>query len=131
MILSEDVWKAKEQKEKRRGRKPKGEALWHHNVYVIELDPKVLKDRQFRAKNKGCDPAKPCFYVGSTGLAPEQRFKNHKRGYKANRYARRYGLRLRPDLYAMFNPMPWEAAVDLEAELAVGFREQGHGVWQA
>jgi hypothetical protein len=98
---------------------------------VIELDPKVLKDRRFRAANKGCDPAKPCLYVGSTGLRPEERFENHKRGYKGNRYVQRFGLRLRPDLYAVYNPMPYEAAVALEIELAEAFREQGYAVWQA
>src|SRR5690606_2252293 len=64
----------------------------HHNVYVIELDPAVLKDRAFRAANPEHDPAKPCFYVGCTGLSPYERFLNHKDGHKANRYARKYGL---------------------------------------
>jgi hypothetical protein len=90
-----------------------------------------MKDRKFRAANKGCDPAKPCFYVGSTGMSPTMRFINHQRGYKGNRFVKRYGVRLRPDLYEVYNPMPWEAAVELEAELAVALREQGHAVWQA
>lgn len=114
---------------KRRKQNPK-EETHHHNVYVIELDPKVLKDRKFRAANPHHDPKKPCLYVGSTGMSPEMRFINHKRGYKANRYAKKYGLRLRPDLYAVYNPMPWEGAVELEAELAEGFREEGYAVWQ-
>ena len=124
MILSEEVWRAKAEK------KAKAVAH-HHNVYVIELDPKVMKDRKFRGANKGCDPLKPCLYVGSTGLAPEERFENHKCGYKANRYVTRYGLRLRPDLYACYNPMPYAAAVELEIELATGLREDGCAVWQA
>jgi len=114
---------------KRRKQNPE-QAAWHHSVYVIELDPKVLKDRKFRAANPGHDPKKPCLYVGSTGMSPEMRFINHKRGYKANRYARKYGLRLRPDLYEVYNPMPWEGAAELEVELAEGFREQGYAVWQ-
>lgn len=115
---------------KRRKQNPK-EAAHHHSVYVIELDGKVLKDRKFRAANKGCDPEKPCFYVGSTGMSPQMRFINHQRGYKGNKFVRRFGLRLRPDLYEIYNPLPWEAAVELEAELAQALREQGHAVWQA
>ncbi len=125
MITADQFFAAKHRKQH-----PK-EAAYHHNVYVVELDMAVLKDRKFRAANKGCDPDKPCLYVGSTGMSPEMRFINHKRGYKGNRYVQRFGLRLRPDLYAVYNPMPWEAAVELEAELAVALREAGHAVWQA
>lgn len=114
----------------RRKQAPSKQA-WHHNVYVIELDPKVLKNRRFRAANPQHDPAKPCLYVGSTGLSPYERFLNHKDGYKANYYAKKYGLHLRPDLFAVFNPMPYEAAVEMEAELAEGLREEGYAVWQA
>lgn len=115
---------------KRRKQNP-AEASWHHSVYVIELDPKVLKDKKFRAANPGHDPLKTCFYVGSTGMSPEMRFVNHKRGYKANRYAKKYGIKLRPDLFSCYGPMPWKAATELEAELAQGLREDGHAVWQA
>lgn len=103
---------------------------WHHNVYVIELDKSVLKDRRFRAANPGHDPAKACLYVGCTGMSPEMRFVNHRRGYKSNRYAEKYGLRLRPDFFTCYNPMPYAAALDMEQELAAALREEGHAVWQ-
>jgi hypothetical protein len=45
-----------------------------------------------------------------TGLEPEERFQNHKQGIKAARVVQRYGLRLLPELYECFNPMPFEAA---------------------
>ena len=32
--------------------------------------------------------------MGMTGLTPEKRFENHKRGYKGNKYVERYGERL-------------------------------------
>ncbi len=64
-------------------------------------------------------------------MSPEMRFTNHKRGYKSNRYAKKFGLHLRPDLFACYNPMPYEAATELEIELAAGLREQGYAVWQA
>ena len=104
---------------------------YHHNVYVIELSPDVLDESRFAEANPHHDPTKPCLYVGMTGLTPEQRFQNHKAGIKANRYVRRYGLRLRPDLYAYANPMPFGAAEEMERELAEGLREEGYAVWQA
>jgi predicted GIY-YIG superfamily endonuclease len=69
-------------------------------------------------------------YVGSTGLSPEKRFAQHKRGYKANRYVRRYGLQLLPDLYEPYNPMPYRDAVEEEEFLAEELRHQGFAVWQ-
>lgn len=113
---------------KQRGKK---ESTHHHNVYVVELDPKVLKDRQFCRANPDRDPTKTCFYVGATGLSPYERFLNHKDGHKANRYVKKYGLHLRPDLFEVFNPLPYEAAIELEQELAEELRSKGHAVWQA
>jgi len=52
-------------------------------------------------------------------------------GVKANRFVEKYGLRLMPELYECYNPMPYEAAKDMEVELAIGLREAGYGVWQA
>ena len=125
MITADEFFTAKERKQN------PAKSAHHHNVYVIELDPKVLKDKKFRAANPHHDPAKACLYVGSTGLSPYERFLNHKDGHKSNRYAKKYGVHLRPDLFAVFNPMPYEAAVELEVELAIGLREEGYAVWQA
>jgi len=126
MITADEFFTAKAQKQQ-----PKKTAAHHHNVYVIELDVKVLKDRKFRAANPDHDPKKPCLYVGSTGLSPYERFLNHKDCYKSNRYAEKYGMHLRPDLFAVYNPMPYKAAVELEVELADGLRAEGYAVWQA
>jgi hypothetical protein len=43
---------------------------------------------------------------------------------------KKYGVRLLPSLYAVYNPMPYDAARDMEVELAIALREQGFGVWQ-
>lgn len=130
MFTADQFFAAKERKQ--RGKKAANkEASHHHNVYVVELDPRVLKDRSFRNANPDHDAAKPCFYVGCTGLSPYERFLNHKDGHKANRYVRKYGLRLRPDLFEVFNPLPYEAALELEQELAQELRDKGHAVWQA
>ena len=103
----------------------------HHYVYVVELDPAVLNLARFRKANPERDMLKPCVYVGMTGLTPEQRFAKHKAGIRANPYVRRFGLRLLPKLYAYANPMPYEAAREMEVELAIGLREEGYAVWQA
>jgi predicted GIY-YIG superfamily endonuclease len=102
----------------------------HHNVYVVELSPEVLKEARFRRANPDYDATKPCVYVGMSGLTPEERLKKHKQGIKSNRFVERYGVRLLPELYAYANPMPYEAARDMEVELAIGLREEGYGVWQ-
>jgi hypothetical protein len=102
-----------------------------HNVYVIELDPRVLNLARFRAANPNRDMLKPCVYVGMTGLTPEERFAKHKAGIRANSYVQRFGLRLLPRLYAYANPMPYEAARDMEVELAIALQEEGYAVWQA
>ncbi|MEO8297460.1 MAG: hypothetical protein ABI574_06580 [Burkholderiales bacterium] len=103
----------------------------HHHVYVVQLSDEVWNEASFRRANPGCDVIKPFLYVGMTGLDPDLRFDRHKAGIQANRFVLRYGLRLVPALYEVFNPMPYEAAREMEVELAIGLRQQGHGVWQA
>ena len=103
----------------------------HHNVYVIELDGAVLNHARFRKANPNRNILKPCLYVGCTGLSPEKRFAKHKAGIQANSYVQRYGLRLLPKLYAYANPMPYDAARDMEVELAIALQAEGYAVWQA
>jgi hypothetical protein len=103
-------------------------AAHHHNVYVVLLSPEAGKLRQVRAENPKRDPKKPCVYVGMTGLTPEERFQNHKDGIKAARVVQLFGVRLMPEIYAVFNPMPFEAAVEMERELAEDLRAQGYTV---
>ena len=103
----------------------------HYSVYVVELDGAVLNHTRFRDANPDRDMLKPCVYVGCTGLTPEERFAKHKAGIRANSYVQRYGLRLLPRLYAYANPMPYDAARDMEVELAIALQEEGYAVWQA
>lgn len=102
----------------------------HHSVYVVELSPDVLLEPRFVRANPGYEHGKPCVYVGMTGLNPDERFDKHKAGVKANRYVLRYGLRLLPALYEVYNPMPYGAAQEMEVELGIALREEGYGVWQ-
>ena len=69
------------------------------------------------------------YYVGMTGLSPEERFANHKKGYKAAGIVRRCGERLVPRLYAHLNPMPYAKAVEMEAALADSLRKRGYVVY--
>jgi hypothetical protein len=102
-----------------------------HNVYVVELDPAVLRIGRFRARNPNYRPGSPCVYVGMTGLPPGERFQNHKAGVRAARIVKKYGKGLLPELFEHLNPMPYEAAHRMEQDLADELQEKGYGVWQA
>lgn len=104
---------------------------YHYHVYVIELSRDVFYEPRFRKANPDYAGARPCVYVGMTGLNPDVRFDKHKAGIQANRFVQQYGLRLLPELYEFCNPMPYDGARDMEVELAIGLREAGYAVWQA
>jgi hypothetical protein len=104
------------------------EAAHHHNVYVVLLDSAVGRLRKVKALNPARKAELPCVYVGMTGLAPEERFANHKAGVKSAWVVKRYGLRLLPELFAHLNPMPFEAAARMEVDLAEDLRRAGYTV---
>src|SRR6202795_1674620 len=110
--------------------KPKGRRK-HYHVYVIELSKDVLYERRFKKANPDYVTGKPCVYVGMTGLDPDVRFDKHKAGIQSNRYVQKFGLRLLPDLYEVYNPLPYDGARDMGVDLAIGLRQAGYGVWQA
>lgn len=83
-----------------------------HSVYVI-----LLHDAR-RQEPWG-------LYVGQTARDPDWRFDQHKRGYKASGAARRFGVRLLPELVDHLNPMRRWEALELEAALAEEFRLAG------
>jgi hypothetical protein len=103
----------------------------HYRVYVIELSKQVLDEPKFRKANPGYVAGKPCVYVGMTGIDPDVRFDKHKAGIQSNRFVRDHGLRLLPELYALYGTLSYDEARALEVELAIDFREGGYGVWQA
>ena len=88
----------------------------HHSVYVVYL------------RNPKGD-GKAGYYVGMTGLTPEERFRNHKTGYKAARVVKKYGERLVPKLYAHLNPMTYQKAKGMELALADSLRKRGYQVF--
>jgi hypothetical protein len=103
----------------------------HYHVYVVELADRVWNLARFRRANPDYQLGKPFVYVGMTGLDPDVRFDKHKAGIQSNRYVRDHGLRLVPELYERYNPMPYEAAREMEVELGIMLRKAGFGVWQA
>jgi hypothetical protein len=88
----------------------------HHSVYVVYL------------RNPAGD-GKAGYYVGMTGLSPEQRFENHKKGIKSARVVGRCGERLVPRLYDHLNPMPFKKAQEMEVLLADSLRKRGYLVY--
>ena len=101
-----------------------------HNVYVVELRSDILEVKKFADANPDRHPRKCCYYVGMTGLSPEARFANHKKGYRASRFVRKYGIELRPEEYERYNPMTYYEACRMEETLAEDLRAKGHAVWQ-
>ena len=99
-------------------------------VYVIELDQVVADKRKFRNKNPRYIRGNNCVYVGQTTRHPPLRFEQHKEGYKSNKYAKHYGIKLRPELYEKYNPIPTRKdAEEIEAMLGRTLRSRGYGVW--
>ena len=88
----------------------------HHSVYVIFL------------RNPRGD-GRAGYYVGMTGLTPDARFENHKKGIKAAGIVTRCGERLVPKLYAHLNPMTYAEALAMETQLADELRAQGYLVY--
>lgn len=115
---------------RRRSRQPRvSEAAdQHHHVYVVLLDPVVADLAAVRRANPDRRPDRPCVYVGMTGLTPEERFANHRNGLQAAVVVKEHGVRLLPELYEHFNPMPYEAAAEMERDLAEDLRREGYTV---
>jgi hypothetical protein len=88
----------------------------HHSVYVVYL------------RNPKGD-GKAGYYVGMTGLTPEERFSNHKAGIKASSIVKRFGERLMPKLYAHLNPMSYADAIAMEKQLFEELKARGFQVF--
>ena len=101
-----------------------------YSVYVIELKKTVLKNKRIHKENPNRIDSLPCIYVGSTVHTPEYRFEQHLNGYKANRYVKKYGYRLLPELFEEYNPITTRKKAEmLEEELALKLRDEGYTVW--
>lgn len=116
---------------------PKIKVKLSHNIYVVELSRRVWTDsKKFRDANPHFRGMQQCFYVGMTSHSPKERFEKHKSGYRTKKgvkisssFVEKYGLYLRPTIYAHLNPMTKVDAVRLERKMAERLRRQGHAVW--
>ena len=99
-------------------------------LYVIELDKKVGKSIKFRKQSPNFLFGSRCFYVGQSSKKPILRFKQHKEGYKSNTFARKFGIKLVPEFYEKYNPIPTRKdAEELEEYVAYKLRKERYGVW--
>src|SRR5262245_11847778 len=90
-----------------------------YSVYVIELDD---------SKRRGT--ARSALYVGQTALSPEQRLAQHENHVHSSRHVRGHAVRLRPDLYAEYNPLPTRGDAETkEAWLADKLSSEGYDVY--
>lgn len=108
-----------------------------YTVYVIELSRKVYTENwKFRAANPQFNGVRECLYVGMTSKTPQERFAQHRTGYRnakghklSANIVERYGLYLRPSLYQHIGPLSRAEALDVEKGLALELRRKGYAVW--
>lgn len=104
---------------------------WNCIVYAIELDPSVIEDPAFSAKNQQWVPGMPMIYVGMTSLSAWERSEQHLRGTKnVSRIAHQYGRRLRMDLVPNRKPTRRAWAMKMEARLTKDLKARGFGAWK-
>ncbi|MBK8497856.1 MAG: ribose-5-phosphate isomerase [Flavobacteriales bacterium] len=108
-----------------------------YTVYVIELARKVFtEDRRFREANPQFNGVLECLYVGMTSKTPQERFAQHKSGYRnakgqklSSNIVQKYGRYLRPSLYQHIGPLSRAEALEVEKGLALELRRKGYAVW--
>jgi hypothetical protein len=101
-----------------------------YRIYVIRLESEVRKAKRFRVANPSAREDAECLYVGMTICSAEERFAQHKRGYKACAFVRKYGQELASELFPGSELLPLEDAKKLEVDHAEYLRGQGYAVWQ-
>ncbi|RTE52314.1 ribose-5-phosphate isomerase [Arenibacter aquaticus] len=109
-----------------------------YRIYVVELSKRVFTENaKFRAANPQFNGVLQCLYVGMTSKPPKERFEQHKTGYRnkkgyklSSNIVEKYGLYLRPSLYAHIDPVLTRAeALEIEEGLAMELRREGYAVW--
>lgn len=108
-----------------------------YRVYVIELAKRVYTENtRFRAANPQFNGVLECLYVGMTSKTPQERFAQHKTGYRnkkghklSSNIVEKYGLYLRGSLYNHLGPMTRSEALKMEEQLALELRRKRYAVW--
>ena len=69
-------------------------------------------------------------YVGQTQKTPEERFEEHRRGYKASKWVKNYGLHLNYELFSRAVPQVRfrQDALAIESQLATDLEDRGFNV---
>jgi len=117
----------------------------NYSVYVIRLYSSYCEEAKAKRENPNYTQGKPCVYVGSTSLSPEERYKTHlnkgislktgkqiggkKKAVKKYKFMyKKNGLR--PKQYNKYNPIKnREEAEKIEKKLAEKLRKKGYCVW--
>ncbi|RAJ17864.1 ribose-5-phosphate isomerase [Olleya aquimaris] len=109
-----------------------------YHIYVVELKKKVFTEHaKFRAANPQFNGVLECLYVGMTSKTPQERFLQHKTGYRnkkgyklSSNIVQKYGSYLRPSLYNHIDPITTRAeALKMEEALALELRRKRYAVW--
>ena len=108
-----------------------------YQVYVVELSKKVFtEDKKFREANPQYNGVLECLYVGMTSKDPTRRFKEHKEKlmskkghYLSSSIVKKYGLYLRPSLYAHIDRGNKKRILEEERKLALSLRKKRYAVW--
>ena len=69
-----------------------GRGYWTYVYYIVELDETACSRSSSPCGGTRC--GKTPVYVGQTARSAEERFEQHKAGYKASRWVRDFGLHL-------------------------------------
>jgi hypothetical protein len=99
-------------------------------VYVIRLKSSVAKKSSFSNRNPEMKSDKPCIYVGSSVLAPLERYHKHLTAKSGSKWVKEFGNGLHERLT---NKQPTYTnrveAEFAEYALALRLRSKGYGVW--
>ncbi len=109
-----------------------------YRVYVVELSKRVYTENyRFREANPQFNGVLECLYVGMTSKTPQERFQQHRMGYRNKKghklssyFVQKYGTYLRPSLYNRIKPMSSRSeALKMEKQLALELRRRRYAVW--
>lgn len=109
-----------------------------YRIYIVELSKRIYTENyKFRAANPQFNGVLECLYVGMTSKTANQRFTQHKTGYRTKKghkissnVVEKYGLYLRPSLYNHIDPFLTRAeALMAEEQIALELRREGYAVW--
>jgi hypothetical protein len=63
-----------------------------NRVYAIQLNDEIKENESFLQHNPNIDINKPAFYIGQTSKNRKERYDEHKKGVRSNRFAKNFGI---------------------------------------